>query len=54
MTGTYTLGAMNTVVFNFDRELSGMKQHAEKISIQGDTLTMTDSDGTQISFSKSG
>ena len=51
-TGTYSLGMGPTVTLNFDTELSGRKTHAEKIVINGDELTMTDSDGTQLPFQK--
>jgi hypothetical protein len=40
------------VTMNFDTELGGRKVHAEKIIINGDQLTMTDSDGTQLTFQK--
>jgi hypothetical protein len=46
ITGTYSLGAGDNVTWNLDQELSGRKVHTEKISIQGDTLTMADQSGT--------
>jgi hypothetical protein len=52
LTGTYSLGSGNNVTFNLDQELGGRKTHVEKISISGDTLTMTDSDGTEVTFTK--
>jgi hypothetical protein len=51
-TGTYSLGGGDAVTFNLDQELAGRKSHREKIVINGDNLTMTDSDGTAISFQK--
>jgi len=32
--------------------LAGRKNHVEKVVINGDRLTMTDSDGTQLTFDK--
>ena len=52
LTGTYSLGTGDSVVLNLGEELNGRKQHAEMIAINGDRLTMTDSDGTMITFSK--
>ena len=51
-TGTYSLGMGATVTLNLNQELAGRKSHAEKITITGDQLTMTDSDGTQLTFQK--
>jgi hypothetical protein len=51
-TGTYSLGFGDAVTFKLDRELSGSKTHAEKIAINGDELTLTDSDGTRIPFER--
>lgn len=51
-TGAYSLGMGPTVTMNFDQEFEGRKTHAEKIVINGDELTMTDSDGTQVPFQK--
>ena len=50
--GKYSLGPSTTVVFNFDRELAGMKNHTEQIKIGGDWLKMTDTDGTEMTFRK--
>jgi hypothetical protein len=52
LTGTYSLGAGDTVVLNFDSEFAGLKVHSEEVHISGDRLTMTDSDGTSIPFAK--
>ena len=51
-TGTYGLGMGPSVTMNFDTELTGRKTHVEKIIINGDELTMTDSNGTQVAFQK--
>jgi hypothetical protein len=51
-TGTYTLGTADTVVLNLDQPIAGLKTHAEKISIDGERLTMTDSDGSKLTFVK--
>ncbi len=50
--GTYSLGMGPTVTLNLDQEFNGRKSHAEKIVVNGDELTMTDSDGTQLAFQK--
>jgi hypothetical protein len=50
--GTYSLGPGTTVVFNLDRELAGMKNHAEQIKIGGDWMKVTDPDGTEMTFRK--
>jgi hypothetical protein len=51
-TGTYSLGFGDTVTLNLDQELAGRKRHAQKIVINGDRLTMSDSDGTALTFAK--
>ena len=50
--GTYSLGPGDTVVFNLDRELAGMKNHAEHIKIGGDWMKVMDPDGTEMTFRK--
>ena len=52
LTGTYSLGGGDSVTFNLDQDLAGRKNHVEKITISDNTLTMRDSDGTSVSFSK--
>jgi outer membrane lipoprotein-sorting protein len=52
LTGKYSLGMSDYVTFNLDQPLGGMKQHIETIVINGNQLTMTDSDGTQVIFTK--
>jgi hypothetical protein len=51
-TGTYSLGMGSIVTLNLDHDLAGSKRHAERIVINGDKLTMTDSNGTALTFSK--
>lgn len=51
-TGKYSLGMGDTVTLKLDQELSGSKNHAEKIVIDGDNLTMTDPDGTAVTFER--
>jgi hypothetical protein len=48
--GTYSLGMGTNVTLNFNQDVVGRKKHVEKIAISGNQLTMTDSDGTQVSF----
>ena len=50
--GTYSLGTGDNVSFNFDQELAGRKNHVEKIRVDGNRLTMTDSDGTEVGFDR--
>ncbi|MCC6417820.1 MAG: hypothetical protein IT429_06175 [Gemmataceae bacterium] len=53
MTGTYSLGMGDNVNFHMDQNLAGRKDHTEKIVVNGNQLTMTDSDGTTLTFTKS-
>ena len=50
--GTYSLGMEDNVTLNLDRELAGRKNHVEQVIINGNHLTMIDSDGTQLTFNK--
>jgi hypothetical protein len=52
LSGKYSLGMGDFVTFNLDQDLGGRKQHTETIIINGNQLTMTDSDGTQVIFTK--
>ena len=52
VTGRWSLSPGSNVVFRFDEPLGGRKVHTEKIVIAGDTLTMTDSDGTTVTFTR--
>jgi hypothetical protein len=51
-TGTYSLGMGDRVTLKLDKELAGRKVHTETVTVDGDRLTMKDSDGTSLSFSK--
>lgn len=51
-TGTYSLGWGKNVTLNLNQAIDGRKKHTEKISIENNQLTMTDSDGTSIKFSR--
>ena len=49
-TGTYSLGFGDTVTWNFDRPLAGVNQHQQRVSINGNRMTVSDTDGTSLSF----
>jgi hypothetical protein len=49
-TGTYSLGMGPAVTFNLEKEVDGRKIHPEKIVIDGDQLTLTDPDGSEVTF----
>ena len=51
-TGTYSLGMGDTVTLHLDRELGGSKRHAQKVVINGNRMTMSDSDGTSLDFER--
>lgn len=51
--GKYSLNAGQTVTIKLEEKLSGRYEHAEKIVVQGNYFTMTDSDGTSLKFKKS-
>ena len=51
-TGKYTLSSGSHVTLNLDQALAGQKTHVEKIVISGELLTMTDADGTTLTFKK--
>jgi hypothetical protein len=51
-TGRYSLSLGDLVVITFNQELAGMKTHTERISITKGELTMIDSDGTKLVFSR--
>jgi hypothetical protein len=50
--GTYSLGFENLVTLHLEQELAGKKTHVETVVINGDRLTMTDLDGTSLTFVK--
>ncbi len=50
--GSYSLGSGDNVTMDFDQPTDGkQKKHLEKITIEGDLLTMSDSTGT-ITFDR--
>lgn len=48
--GTYSLSMGDYVTLDFDRPLGGLTQHAQRVSVDGNKMTMTDSDGTSAVF----
>ena len=52
VSGTYTLGWGSIVTLNLDQALSNGKTHTQKIAINGNSMTMTDPDGTSLTFRK--
>ncbi len=51
-TGKYSLGAGRAVTLYLDESVAGLKTHTETVVIEGNRLTMTDTDGTELSFRK--
>ena len=53
ITGKYSLGMLNNVtLYDLSEALSGRTKHVEQISITGDQLKMTDSDGKFMTFKR--
>jgi hypothetical protein len=50
--GTYALGLGPTVTFNLEKDVDGRKIHPRKIVIDGDRLTLTDPDGSEVMFQR--
>jgi hypothetical protein len=50
--GKCELGSGDWVTLTFDEKLNDRKQHVEKIVVDGDRMTMTDSDGTSLTFKR--
>jgi hypothetical protein len=52
--GKYSLSMGDYVTFRFDRPYGDTKAtvHTEKITIDGDTMTMVDADGTVVKFTR--
>jgi hypothetical protein len=50
--GKYTLGMGDSVTFELNRELAGRKTHNQKCVIVEDRLTVSDTDGTKMNFTK--
>jgi hypothetical protein len=52
VTGNYSLGWGDFVTLNFDQPLVTGKTHRETIVIKGNRMTMSDPDGTSMTFRK--
>lgn len=50
--GTYSLGMGDYVTFNLNKEIDGRKNQLEVITINGDNLTMVDSNSETMEFRK--
>jgi hypothetical protein len=50
--GKYSLGMGSVVVLHLDEPVAGLKTHSERITIENRRLTMTDTDGTQLTFQR--
>jgi hypothetical protein len=50
--GTYAVSYGDYVTFNFEQPLQGRNTHSERVTIQGKKMTMTDTDGTSLSFTQ--
>jgi uncharacterized protein (TIGR03066 family) len=53
ITGKYSLGMFNSVtLYDLSEALSGRTKHVEQVSVTGDQLKMTDSDGKFMTFKR--
>ena len=54
LTGKWEYNSGHFVTLKFDQTLNDRKRHVEKIVVspEGDRLTMTDSDGTSVTFAR--
>jgi len=50
--GHYALGMGPAVTFTLEEDLEGRKIHPHKIVIDGDQLTLTSADGSELKFEK--
>lgn len=50
--GSYSLGMGPAVTFTLEEDLDGRKIHPHKIVIDGDQLTLTSADGSELTFRK--
>jgi len=50
--GTYSLGMADYVTLNLEEALAGSKTHMQTVKIDGNQLTMIDSDGTSMTFTR--
>lgn len=48
--GTYTLSSGDDVVWNFTRALGGSNRHEQRVSINGNRMSVHDTDGTTLDF----
>lgn len=48
--GNYTLEAGDKIVWNFTRPLGGSNRHEQRVSINGNRMSVFDSDGTSLNF----
>jgi hypothetical protein len=51
-TGTHSPGMGDWVTVQLDQGPAGRKTHRETVKINDDTLTLIDSDGTQLNFNR--
>jgi hypothetical protein len=52
ISGTYSLGFGQNYVLNLNQAIDGSKKVGGKMEIKGNTMKLTDPDGTTISFKK--
>jgi uncharacterized protein YndB with AHSA1/START domain len=50
--GSYALGMGPAVTFTLEEDLDGRKIHAHKVVIDGNQLTLTSADGSELTFQK--
>lgn len=50
--GSYSLGMGPAVTFTLEEDLDGRKIHPHKIVIEGEQLTLTSADGSELTFRK--
>lgn len=50
--GNYTLGMGHAVTFSLEQDLDGRKIHPHRIVIEGEQLTLTRADGSNLMFHK--
>ena len=50
--GAYSLGMGPAITFTLEEELEGRKIHPHKVVIDGEQLTLTGADGSELTFQK--
>jgi hypothetical protein len=50
--GSYSLGMGSAVTLTLDQELEGRRIHPHKLVVDGDLLTMTNADGSEMKFQR--